>query len=193
MGLMAQRRKKCYTTESYLYTDVWNMDHRTTPGEKAYAEFLNEHYKSKRHRGLWACSVFHDLPPEESRPYVKASSAVQFLDEERPRDKPFCLCLSFSDPHVPHMAPRKFKSIYSAEKMKLYSAWKGELEEKARRFLIEWRAQQADIADRAGMRYYMAVYYAMISWVDEQVGHVIDALKAQGLEENTILRFLQEG
>jgi arylsulfatase A-like enzyme len=68
----------------------------------------------------------------------------------------------------------------------------GELTEKARRFHIKWRGQKADTADDAGRRHYMAVYYAMITYVDEMVGKLLNELEAQGLTDNTIVVFTSD-
>jgi arylsulfatase A-like enzyme len=174
--------------ENFDFTDVWGHDHQESPGEKAYGEFLREHLREHRPKGLWACPVFHDLPPENSRPYVKASSAIRFL-KERDRGRPFCLCVSFSDPHVPHMALSKYRDTYPPDAMKLYPDRSGELAEKAGRFAVKQGGLEAADADEAGRRHYMAVYYAMISWIDEQVGRMLTALEEEGLREDTIVVF----
>ncbi len=44
-----------------------------------------------------------------------------------------------------------------------------------RRYKIKWRAQGSDKATGQDKRHFMSVYYSMISWVDEQIGRVLDA------------------
>ncbi|MFP4381262.1 MAG: sulfatase [Candidatus Sumerlaeia bacterium] len=153
----------------------WYADYRKKMAEEGKPE-------------LWRGGVFHDFPEETTRTYQTGSGAIEFLKKQT-KDQPFCLCASFSDPHVPHLAPAKFKDLYPEDKMQPYSWSEGELEKKARRFGMKWRAQKADRVDDEGRRHYMAVYYGMISWVDEMIGRILDELKAQGLDENTIIVF----
>jgi hypothetical protein len=122
---------------------------------------------------------------------VKASSAIRFL-ENRPPDRPFCLALSFSDPHAPHIALRKYEEIYPLEEMRLHPTREGELEEKARRFKIKQRASGADVAADEDKRRFMAVYYSMISWVDQNVGRVLEKLHELGLDRDTIVVFTSD-
>ena len=174
--------------ENFDHADVWNTTHVMSPSEEAVHAFGKSRGRPMRERGAWAGATFHDLPPEHTRPYVKASSAIRFL-EERPADRPFCLCLSFSDPHAPHIALRKYEEQYPLAAMKLHEYPEGELEQKAVRFGVKWRAQQSDKAAEEDKRRFMAVYFSMISWVDEQVGRVMRRLAELGLAENTIVVF----
>lgn len=156
----------------------WYRDYRAKQAEAGTPE-------------LWRGGVFHDFPDEATRTGITAADGLEFL-RDRPADQPFCLCCSFSDPHVPHLAPRRFEELYPPESMKPYPFRDGELEEKARRFGIKWRAQKSDTADDAGRRHYMAVYYAMITFVDEQVGRLLAELEAQGVAEDTIVVFTSD-
>ncbi|HXK57703.1 MAG TPA: hypothetical protein PLZ16_13755, partial [Gammaproteobacteria bacterium] len=81
----------------------------------------------------------------------------------------------------PHLALREYEALYPLDKLVPYPMREGELEEKARRFYIKWRGQKADTADEEGRRRYMAIYYAMITFVDEMVGKLMAELTAQGL------------
>ncbi len=177
--------------ENFDFTDVWGYDHEMSPAEEECHEFSRTRGRPMRERGVWAGATFHDFAPESTRPYVKASSAIRFL-EERPKDRPFCLCLSFSDPHAPHIALRKYEDAYPLDEMKPYPSREGELEEKATRFMVKVRASQADKAGEEDRRRFMAVYYSMISWVDENVGRVLDRLDGLGLAEDTIVVFTSD-
>ena len=180
--------------ENFDFTDVWGMDHELCDEEQKLDDHYGEHRNQLKAEGkpeIWRAGEFHDHPPESTRTWQTADSGVRFLDTLS-GDEPFCLCLSFADPHVPHQALRKFESMYPPEKMKLHPWREGELEEKARRFHIKWRAQKADTADDEGRRHYMAVYYAMVTWVDEMVGGVLAKLKERGLDENTIVVFTSD-
>jgi len=177
--------------ENFDYTDVWGYDHRMSPAEEECHNFARSRGAVMREVGCWAGAIFHDFPPESTRPYVKASSAIRFL-EQRPKDRPFCLCLSFSDPHAPHIALRKYEEVYPLEKMVLHPTCEGELEQKASRFPIKFRAQGSHKATEQDKRRFMAVYYSMISWVDEQIGRVLEKLEELGLRRDTIVVFTSD-
>jgi arylsulfatase A-like enzyme len=168
--------------------DFFEVSDTDSPALKKWYGDYRQSLKDAGKPELWRAGAFHDFPEEETRTGATGINAIQFL-KNRPTDKPFCLCVSFTDPHVPHLAPRKFQSLYPEDKLQPYPWLEGELDTKARRFRMKWLAQKSDRVDDAGRRHYMAVYYAMISWVDEMVGRILDELKAQGLEENTIVVF----
>ncbi len=174
------------------------VDLQSDFGKEPEQELLNTYYKERCERlnaegkpEIWRAGSFHDFPDECTRTHRTVTGALRFL-RERAANEPFCLCVSFSDPHVPHLAPRRFEAMYPPEKLQLYPMREGELDEKARRFHIKWRGQKADTADDAGRRHYMAVYYAMISFVDEMVGKLLDELDAQVLENDTIVVFTSD-
>ena len=176
---------------NFDFTDVWGYDHENSPEEEKVHEFSRARSRLMTTEGVWACAAFHDFPGEHTRPYVKASSAIRFL-EDRPGDKPFCLCLSFSDPHAPHIALRKYEKMYPLDELQPHPMMEGELDHKHMRFNIKLQASQAHKASEEQRRRFMAVYFGMISWVDEQIGRVLEALRAQGLEENTIVVFTSD-
>jgi len=177
--------------ENFDFTDVWGYDHQMSPQEEQTHKLGRNRGRPMREIGVWAGATFHDRPPESTRPYIKATSAIEFL-EGRPADKPFCLCLSFSDPHAPHIALEKYRDVYPLEEMELHPTREGELEGKANRFTVKVRASHADVATEQQRRNFMAVYFSMISWVDEQIGRVLDRLEAKGLLENTIVVFTSD-
>jgi arylsulfatase A-like enzyme len=137
---------------------------------------------------LWRAGMFHDFPDENTRTGKTAAAGLRFL-RDRDKARPFCLCVSFADPHVEHLAPRRFEKLYPLEKLQPYPHAEGELKSRPRRYEIKRRAQKADTADDAGQRHYMAVYYAMISYVDEKVGMLLAELDRQGIADNTIVVF----
>jgi len=178
--------------DRFDYADVWGANHESTgEQEDACNAFARGRGALMRERGVWAGATFHDFPFEATRPHIKASSAIRFL-EERPKDRPFCLTVSFSDPHAPHIAPRKYEQVYPLAAMKLHPTREGELAEKARRFQVKVRASGADRATEEDRRRFMAVYFSMISWVDENVGRILSKLGELGLERDTIVVFTSD-
>jgi len=92
--------------------------------------------------------------------------AVAFINENK--KKPFFLYLPFVAPHVSLQVP--------AEAVKEYV---GKFKEDP------YLAQQGYMP----VQYPLSTYAAMITYMDKQVGRVLDQLKLFGLEENTIVMF----
>lgn len=119
-----------------------------------------------------------------------ADRAVEFL-QSYSRDEPFFLKVSFARPHSPYDPPQRFFDTYKdadlpkasvgawAERyacrgMKLPpDTWRGDLGEKQVR------------GSRQG-------YYGSISFVDEQVGRILDALEERGQLENTLILYTSD-
>lgn len=174
--------------EETVNFDFWEGDLKDDP---VVAEWYANYRQALAAQGkpeIWRAGVFHDFPDEMTRTGKTAEAGLRFLRERDP-SKPFALCVSFSDPHVPHLAPRRFAPLYPPEKLNLHPWREGELAVKPRRYHIKWRAQKADRADDAGRRNYMAVYCSMISFVDEKIGALLAELDAQGIAEDTIVVF----
>lgn len=121
--------------------------------------------------------------------WKRASWAVEQLNNKP--DKPFFMAVGFSLPHVPLFATRKWFDLYPEEDLKLprmllddrsdtprfswYLHWK--LPEPRQRFLLQ-KGEQIKIVQ---------AYLASISFIDSQVGRVVDALKRNDLEDNTVV------
>jgi arylsulfatase A-like enzyme len=93
--------------------------------------------------------------------------AVAFISEYR--DRPFFLYLPFVAPHVSLQAPQSEVDAYIGD-------FKNE---------EPYLASQGYVPSR----HPLATYAAMITYMDKQVGRVLDALKQYGLEDNTVVMF----
>jgi arylsulfatase len=175
---------------NFDYVDL--REQRPETGErKGFRQFARQRGQRLREMASWASAVYHDYDPEVTDPYLSRQSAVAFL-EAAPTDRPFCLAVSFADPHAPHLALSKYRDVYPLDEIKVPKSPEGVLEDKAPRFKVKQRAQGAREATEEDKQRYLAVYYAMISWIDENVGAVLEALERRGLRENTIVVFTSD-
>ena len=158
------------------------------PERQAYVAMKKERHARLSDVGAWASSYFHDLDPKASETFIRRENAIEYL-RNAPRDRPFCLTVSFNDPHAPHVAPAKFRDVYPLDKIQLPECPPDALDQKAPRYRIKRAAQQVDAATNEDRRLYLAVYYSMVSWVDENVGAILDALDATGRRRDTIVVF----
>ncbi len=133
---------------------------------------------------------------EEWRPEKQTDDAITYIKQNK--DKPFCLFMSWNPPHDPYIAPDRFMKQFPAEKMEFRpnvaekELVKEQLEKHpmpdadgaARR--AKWRAR-LDSDD--GVRQILSGYYAAVAGLDVCIGRIMDTLKEQGIEEDTILVF----
>lgn len=99
--------------------------------------------------------------------------------------KPFFLAAGFHKPHLPWNAPKRFFDLYDPARLEppAEPPMRG----------IPPLALQTELAgfgqpsSRAGA---IAAYYACVSFMDDNVGRVLDALRDSGQEENTLVAFV---
>jgi arylsulfatase A-like enzyme len=120
-----------------------------------------------------------------------ANAAIAQLERWAGLQEPFFLGVGFYKPHVPLQAPKRFFDLYDPAKIPLpvdfaptptlaaavplYAA-RQNLDLFFEERVTPQRAQEA-----------IAAYYACISFMDEQLGRVLDALDRLGLRDHTII------
>jgi len=107
---------------------------------------------------------------------------------EKHRKEPFFLGVGFLRPHLPFVAPGRFYDMYPLDSVSLAQNPPNDLDDipeahKAVRPHI-WNNGELD---EKGMRETRRGYYASTSFMDEQVGRVVDGLDAMGLADNTVI------
>lgn len=137
--------------------------------------------------------VLSESAPAEDSAYpdgLIADEAIRFLREEG--DEPFFLVVGFLKPHVPFIAPERYWDLHPLEEQELPSreAPAG-APAFARHASPELRSYE-DIPDRRDFtpeeqRSFLRGYRACASFVDAQIGRVLDALEEQGLAERTVV------
>ncbi|MFC4995681.1 sulfatase-like hydrolase/transferase [Rubritalea tangerina] len=112
-------------------------------------------------------------------------AAIEKLREFKDDDRRFCLALGFFKPHLPFNAPKAYFDLYAAEGLPGPSpvtapsgALSGTVTNSGE---VNSYSQQND---RAALRH---AYFACVSYIDAQVGKVLDELDRLGLSENTVV------
>jgi uncharacterized sulfatase len=116
-----------------------------------------------------------------------ATQTIELL--ERHNDKPFFIACGFYKPHCPWITPSKYFDMYSMDEIslpKISDETPKDYPPPALQSTRPWpyygvTPEQARECKRA--------YFAAISFVDAQVGRVIDAVDRLGLADNTIIVF----
>lgn len=107
--------------------------------------------------------------------------------------KPFFLACGFWKPHLPFNAPKKYWDLYKRDEIPLASNRfrpKGLPEQVHNSTEIYAYARVTDTSDVDFQREVKHGYYACISYVDAQIGKILDALEEEGLTDNTIVVLL---
>jgi iduronate 2-sulfatase len=118
-----------------------------------------------------------------------AAKAVQLLQEHQ--HEPFFLAVGFVRPHVPFVSPRSFHSAFSPEAMVLPEKRPGDWDDIPKSG-INYKTSVNMQMDETQQKKAIAGYYAAVSFMDAQVGKVLDALETAGLADKTIIIFTSD-
>ncbi len=130
------------------------------------------------------------MPEEEHDDYRVASHAIKRINALK--DTNFFLAVGFVKPHLPFVAPAKYWDMYDPAKIKVPSGLRpdgskdyifansGEL----RKY---YKMPEKGSLSNEDAKKMIHGYYACTSFIDAQVGRLVNHLKEQGLYENTII------
>ena len=124
---------------------------------------------------------------------MMADDAAWVLERcARDRSRPFFLAVGFFRPHTPYVAPRApYFDMYPEEQMPLVTGVEKDHEDVPKAALASRKAEQDAMTDRQ-RRQARQAYYASISFLDAQVGRVLDAVDRLGLADDTIVVFTSD-
>lgn len=129
-----------------------------------------------KHGGMYPDAL--PYPPE-----AVARNAMAWMQSAR---QPFLVRVSILQPHTPVLPPERFVRMYDGQDAGLPAPLAPTLSAYERQVAAVAAVAQMD---QAKLRLARLQYYAQVTWVDEQVGLVMDFLRAQGLLDNTIVLF----
>lgn len=144
-----------------------------------------------------------DVPDHAYKDGAMADRAIEILGTLAQAKKPFFLAVGFARPHLPFVAPKKYWDLYRRDEIPL-----AKFQQHARNSpnlayhnsgeLLTYTntpplARFTDVKTNGiglpaeKQRELIHGYYAAVSYVDAQVGKLLDALEAQGLAQNTVV------
>jgi uncharacterized sulfatase len=117
-----------------------------------------------------------------------ADEAVKTLAQKR--DKPLFLAVGFYRPHDPFVVPKKYFDLYDRAKLELPVTPKGYTPPFPHSIGGgAFKTAFDQFTDRE-RREFLHAYYAGVSFMDAQVGRLLDALKANNMADNTVVVFI---
>ncbi len=122
---------------------------------------------------------------EEQTDGMIATEAIKLLEQHR--DKPFFLGVGFFRPHTPFVAPKKYFDLYPMSQIQLPKAPANDRDDIPKAaFAHNCPIPNYGLPEDT-CREALQAYYACVSFVDAQVGRVLDALDRLKLTDNTII------
>jgi len=125
-------------------------------------------------------------PVEKNQEHSIADEALAFLDQNR--GKKFFLGVSFVKPHFPFTIQQKYYDLYK-DKVSLPRAPENVIQELpavSKQERAKYRHAEATKEDILRTK---ALYYGMVTYVDEELGRILKKLDDLGLRDNTIILY----
>ncbi|HEX5731668.1 MAG TPA: sulfatase [Blastocatellia bacterium] len=144
----------------------WDVEKSSGDNETQDCPFRRD---SRFHLPCWEANDHND----EDEPDGKTARQIVKLIEEH-QGKAFFIAAGFIQSHLPFSAPKKYFSLYPPDSIVL-------TEELTRNEKPDRKEREA-----------IAAYYACISFIDAQVGVIIEALERLNLFDNTIVVFMSD-
>lgn len=148
---------------------------------------------SRDNEGKGAACEAADVPDDGYPDGKLAQLAVATLEELQQKNTPFFLAVGFFKPHLPFNAPKKYWDRYDPAVFALEDAptrvqGAPEIAYHTHRELGGYRdVPEDEYVSAEQARVLRHGYYACVSYVDAQIGKVLDALQRLGLDQNTIV------
>jgi arylsulfatase A-like enzyme len=129
----------------------------------------------------------NERPGEKFSSELFADSAIEFLESYQ-GDRPFYAYVAFTAPHDPRQPPVEFREMYYRNRPPLprnfmpqhpfnLGTWLTIRDEN----LAGWPRTEEVVSDQ------LAEYYGLITHLDEQIGRIMESLKASKYADNTIV------
>lgn len=181
------------------YTDTFDSEGKWCNGYcsgyqlETNRALVQNYLQGKRRQGLPASPITEitDTPDEKTPDGIISQRAVEELRRFKQTGEPFFLAAGFYRPHMPLTAPKKYWDMYDRAQIKLPADFRQEDDgiprydwDEVRRYGdCPWRGPMPE----AKAREIIQGYHASVTFVDAQIGRVLDELRRLGLDKSTIV------
>jgi arylsulfatase A-like enzyme len=143
-------------------------------------------------KGQWLHTQIWQKTPQDSIKHsarIWAEGAGDYLRRRSGNDRPFFLYVGFNSPHDPRQAPRTFVDLYPQDRIEIPPNYLPEhpFDQGDRRIRDEVLAPFP--RTREAVQLHRSEYYAHITYMDAQIGSILDALEESGHAGNTYVVF----
>lgn len=167
-----------WTTPAILKQDGWSNYHNP---------------ENREFKGKGPSHEMADVPDEGYSDGKLANLALDTLDDLHNAGKPFFLAVGFFKPHLPFNAPKKYWDLYDPEAFRLDNEIKRvsgapdpayHSHRELGGYIDMPEDEQLNAEQTRVLRH---GYYACVSYVDTQIGKLLDKLEELGEADNTIV------
>lgn len=118
-----------------------------------------------------------------------AAKACELIEQHK--SEPFFLAIGFVRPHVPFVSPANYHTAYDWEAMRLPEKVANDWDDLPKAG-INYKTSENMQMNLVQQKKAVAGYYAAVSYMDAQVGKVLDALERAGATEKTMIIFTSD-
>ncbi|NJO56396.1 MAG: sulfatase [Rhodospirillales bacterium] len=144
-------------------------------------------YTPKRGLGSSLSVLAAEGTDEEQTDGMVATEAIKLMEQHR--NEPFFIAAGFYRPHCPYIAPKKYFDLYPLEQIQLPEITDAEFNDVPDIALASTQPRPWFGVTELEARLSKQAYYATISFVDAQIGRLLDAVERLGLKERTLIVF----
>jgi choline-sulfatase len=145
--------------------------------------------------GAGVAEITNQMEYDDEVAFLANQKLYQLSRENDDADRrPWCLTASFSHPHDPYVARRKFWDLYEGRNELLPEVGVIPFEKQdphSQRLMLSCDYQNFDITEENVARARRG-YFANISYVDEKVGELVDTLSRTRMLDKTVILFCSD-
>jgi arylsulfatase A-like enzyme len=177
---------------------IWLEEQGVQDWQKYFREWpLNPNENKRKHK--W------DLPQELHYTTWTAERTIANIEKQNEEGKPFFTWASFHDPHPAYLVPEPWDTMYDPAEMKIESRQPYDFENMPPHYALTQQEKpdfseyqetpfsnhgfSSHLVSEERLRKDLTVYYGMTSFMDQQIGRILDKLDELGIAENTIVVF----
>ena len=120
------------------------------------------------------------------------AAALDYLHDPARQRQPWALNVSFMAPHFPFVVPQRFWDLYPEAAVDLPTIPPGHLDNQHPVYQRMRRAFGLAEFPEELVRRARVGYYGLITYLDEKIGRLLDALEATGQRENTLIAYFSD-
>ncbi|WP_298946167.1 sulfatase-like hydrolase/transferase [uncultured Polaribacter sp.] len=125
---------------------------------------------------------------------VLADDGIEFIEKAKNDENPFFMYLAFNAPHDPRQAPKEYIDKYPIDSIKLPQNYQDLYPDMGQNGIPIIRDEKLAPFPRTpyAIKVHRQEYYASITYMDVQIGRILDALEKSGKANNTYIIFTSD-
>ena len=115
------------------------------------------------------------------------TASLAYIRSRADSDQPWALMSSYIAPHFPFVAPQKYWDMYDPDEVDMPNLAPGHLEQQHPMYGRMRSMFGIDDVSEERVRGARAAYYALVTYLDDKIGRLLDALEETGQADNTVV------